>query len=240
MKNAIITGAHGDIGFGISERLAKKHWNLILISKSPIEEARIRKLQSYRVDVDCFTFDLMDKNKLRNCFTNLMEKNIEVHALINNAGIYPIVPVEKYSEELWDTVINVNLTAAFRCTLYSIPLMKASGGRIVNISSTGAHLGSRDPGYAASKAGLIGLTKSLSKTLGKYNILVNAIAPGMIDSRMSRRMKKVDRLKNIETSPLKRAGKIEDVVGAVDFLLSDDSSFITGATIDVNGGIYLR
>lgn len=240
MKNVIITGAHGDIGFGIAERLAQSHWNLILISKTPIEERNISKLRNYDIKIDCFIFDLMEKSELKSCFSALMKKNIKVDALINNAGIYPIVPIEKYSEDLWDKVININLTSAFQCIIYTLPLMKASGGRIVNISSTGAHLGSRDPGYAASKAGLIGLTKSLSKTLGKYNILVNAVAPGMIDTQMSRRMKKTDRLKNIETSPLKRAGNIKDVVGAVEFLLSDDSSYITGSTIDVNGGIYLR
>jgi 3-oxoacyl-[acyl-carrier protein] reductase len=95
-------------------------------------------------------------------------------------------------------------------------------------------------GYSASKAGLIGFTKSLARNLAKYNIRVNAIAPGTIDTKMSRLMKKEDREKNKQNTLLKRLGKPEDIIGAVSFLLSEDSNYITGTTIDINGGLYMR
>jgi len=95
-------------------------------------------------------------------------------------------------------------------------------------------------GYSASKAGLIGFTKSLARNLAKYNIKVNAIAPGTIDTKMSRLMKKEDREKNKQNTLLKRLGKPEDIIGAVNFLLSEDSNYITGTTIDINGGLYMR
>lgn len=240
MKNVVITGAHGDIGFSIAERLAKEGWNLYLISKHRIEQDRIQQIERNHVTVVNEEFDISDWHKLELFFNTLRKRKIEIQALINNAGIYPIVSFEKYTKILWDSVIDINLSSSFRCVQYAYPLMKNSGGRIVNISSTGAHLGSRDPGYAASKAGLIGLTKSLAKSLAKYNILVNAIAPGMIDTKMSRRMGKEDRIKNVENSLVKRVGNVKDVSGAVHFLLSADASFITGATLDVNGGLYLR
>lgn len=142
--------------------------------------------------------------------------------------------------DLWNKVLMINLTSPFLIIKNVLPLMKKKGGVIINISSTGAYLGSRDVGYSASKAGLIGFTKSLARNLAKYNIRVNAIAPGTIDTKMSRLMKKEDREKNKQNTLLKRLGKPEDIIGAVSFLLSEDSNYITGTTIDINGGLYMR
>lgn len=240
MKTALITGAHGDIGFSIAKRLSEDKWNLILLSKHKISTTNIKTLENLGSKVSTFEIDFLNKNIVKSFFEELKKEQKRIDVLINNAGVYPIVSFEKYTDDLWDLVIEINLSATFRCIKYALPFMKHYGGRIVNISSTGAHLGSRDPAYSASKAGQIGLTKSLARSLSKYNILVNAVAPGMIDTRMSRRMKTKDRQKNIENSLVKRAGNVNDVAGAVSFLLSEDASYITGSTIDVNGGLYIR
>lgn len=160
--------------------------------------------------------------------------------IADNADGYPIISFEDYSLEKWQKVLTINLTAPFMIIQAALPLMKTYGGKIINMSSTGGHLGSRDIAYSSSKAGLIGLTKSVARSLAKYNITVNAIAPGMIKTKMSKRMSLESINKNLETVLIKRPGLPSDIVGVVSFLLSKDSDYITGFTIDVNGGLYIR
>lgn len=152
---------------------------------------------------------------------------------------YPIVSFSEYTLDLWKEVHAVNVTGAFIVTSELRDLI-CKGGRVVTVVSGAAHLGSRDLGYSASKAALLGLTKSLAMNLADQEILVNAVCPGPIDTPMSLRMppKRVDEYKH--RILLKRFGIPEEVASAVAFLLSPESSFTTGATIDVNGGLYLR
>lgn len=240
-KNIVITGGEGDIGFAIAKRLADQNNNIYLLDKSAGNTDRIIKLKAtYKDSVKFYKVDLSSEKESRIIISKIGKEAKKIYALINSAGIYPVTKMEDYNLTLWNQVLSVNLTAAFLCTKLVLPYMKRSGGRIINISSTAAHLGSRDPGYSASKSGMIGLTKSNARSLAKYKINVNAIAPGMIDGQMSRKMKPKDIRDNIKKTILKRYGLPSDICGAVDFLLSEDSSFITGFTIDVNGGLYIR
>lgn len=237
MKKILLTGANGDIGFAICTRLVQDGFFVICLNHHAFSLQQKKKLP---------------KNNYAELLVNL-ENVAEIHAtmgkiaklyplifgLINNSGVYPIVPIEKYSLALWERVISINLTAPFLLTQLVAPLMK-SGGKIINISSTGAHLGSRDAAYSASKAGLIGLTKSTARSLAKYNITVNAIAPGMIVDKMSRHMTRESIQKNREASLVNRFGVPTDVSGVVSFLLSSDADYLTGVTLDVNGGMYIR
>lgn len=241
MKNVIITGAHGDIGFAIAERLAEEKWNLYLTSKTQIELGKLESLRrKNKGRVEFYKFDITNIQDIKLFFQSIRKTTNQIDGLVNNAGIYPIIPFEQYTLNIWENVINVNITAPFYCIQSALPFMKNAGGKIVNISSIVAQFGSRDPGYATTKAGLIGLTKSCAKSLAKYKIFVNAVAPGIIDTQMSRRGKEEDRQKSIEATLLKRVGEVSDISGAVSFLLSKDSNYITGTTLDVNGGLYIR
>lgn len=240
-KNVLLTGANGDIGFAIAKRLAQEKYTIIAFTHTKKRLAELTDLgKKYKIKMELINIDLSRPNNIKRAFEGIKQKYSSLYALINNAGIYPIISFEDYNLQLWNSVLTVNLTAPFLCIKYALPLMKKNGGRIINISSTGAHLGSRDVGYSASKAGLIGLTKSTARSLAQYNIRVNALAPGTIDTTMSRRMKEEDREKNKEASLIKRLGVPEDIVGAISFLLSNDSDYITGVTLDINGGLYIR
>jgi 3-oxoacyl-[acyl-carrier protein] reductase len=153
--------------------------------------------------------------------------------------VYPIVSFSEYTLELWNEVHAVNVTGAF-IAARELRNVISRGGRIVTVVSGAAHVGSRDLGYSASKAALLGLTKSLAMNLAEQGILVNAVCPGPIESAMSQRMpaERVGEYK--QKMLLGRFGTPEEVASVVDFLLSPENSFMTGATVDVNGGQYLR
>ncbi len=240
-KNIIVTGANGGLGTAIVQRLIEEKFSLILFdnNNSQLESFSELALKNDTL-LKFFTFDISNPTNIKEIFQQLESEYDSIFGLVNNVGIYPIKRLEEYTLELWHQVVDVNLTSAFLCTQLVLPFMKKAGGKIINIASTGAHLGSRDPGYSSSKAGLIGLTKSCARNLSQYNIQVNAIAPGMIDTQMSRRMRPEDRQKNVEMSLVRRMGIPTDVSGVVQFLLSSDSDYINGFTIDVNGGMYIR
>lgn len=162
-----------------------------------------------------------------------------IDILVNNAGITKDNLILKMSEEEFDAVLDTNLKGAFFCMKHAAKLMlKQKGGRIINISSISGIVG--NPGqanYCAAKAGLIGITKSLARELGSRGITVNAVAPGFIETDMTRELSEQIRAGMLSQIPLKRAGSAEDVAQAVAFLASDHASYITGQTLQVNGGM---
>lgn len=229
----VVTGADGDIGRAVCLELVNRGYEVLAIDRVFRDRNWITK------KIEAIVLDLTQFLQVTEFKDDLVSKKIRFDGLVNNAGVYPIKRVHEYDLLLWNQVLDINLTAPFLLTeLFSELLI--DGGAIVNVSSTGAHLGSRDPGYSASKAGLLGLTKSYARGFSDRKIRVNAVAPGMIETQMSRRMKHTDRQKNIENSLLGRIGRPEEVAKVVAFLISDDSSYITGTTLDVNGGLYLR
>lgn len=159
--------------------------------------------------------------------------------LINNAGIMRDRSLKKMTEDDWQSVLRVNLTGAYHCIQQAAPLLR-SGGRIVNIASVAAHLGFfGQANYAASKAGLIALTKVAARELARQGVTVNAIAPGVIDTEMGRMIPPEVTQKFIEQIPLGRLGQIEDVVNVAMFLCSPLSAYLTGQVLNVNGGFYM-
>lgn len=232
-KTVLVTGADGDIGRAVCTELTSKGYVVIAI------DIRFRDLHWSSSLIQTFEIDLADSTAVDKFFSTLKMKNQKLVGVVNNAGIYLIKRFYEYDMQDWTEVLDINLKVPFLITKLAEPLLKDNSS-VVNVSSTGAHLGSRDPGYSSSKAGLLGLTKSCARSLSGRGIRVNAVAPGMIDTQMSRKMADVDKQKNIENALLKRAGKPQEVAKVICFLISEDSSYITGTTIDVNGGLYIR
>jgi 3-oxoacyl-[acyl-carrier protein] reductase len=171
-----------------------------------------------------------------------LERHGRIDVLVNNAGILPRVPLMEVTPEVWHRTMQVNLDAAFFCSQAVLPAMREQGrGRIINISSMSARTGGQasPPHYATSKTGLVGMTRALARVVGAWGVTVNAVAPGMIDTEMLAALTPEQRRWWLEQIPLARLGTPEDVAAAVAFLASDDAAYITGTTLDVNGGYFM-
>ena len=242
-KTAVVTGASRGIGKAAALALAGAGYNLCLNALSDREElARVAE-QADRASAEVMyrTGDISDEEFVRSFFREVDEKFGGADILVNNAGIYIRKSVLELDLQDWKKTIDVNLTGAFLCSKASIPhMIEKSWGRIINISSQLAVKGSRHGAhYAASKAGLLGLTKSMAIELGEYGINVNAILPGTIKTRILEHYSEKE-LQNMALAvPLKRIGTPEDVAGAVLFLASAGASYINGASINVSGGLLI-
>jgi 3-oxoacyl-[acyl-carrier protein] reductase len=165
-----------------------------------------------------------------------------IYALVNNAGITRDNLLMRMKDEEWDDIVRTNLTAVFRlCRLCVRDMVRAREGRIVNVVSVSGEMGNAgQTNYAATKAGVIGFSKSLAREIGSRNITVNCVAPGFIDTDMTKGLPEVQREAVVQHIPLGRFGRAEEVAAAVGFLASAPAAYITGATIDVNGGMLMR
>lgn len=240
-KTALITGGTKGIGKAIASVLAQNDYNIVLNYRSNEEVANKTKeeLISFGAEVKLAKGDV---SKLDDC-KNIIDLGIEtfgkIDVLVNNAGINRDNLIVRMSEEDFDDVINSNLKSAFlMMKLVSRHMSKNRYGKIINISSVVGIAGNAGQvNYAASKAGIIGMTKSLAKELGSRNVLVNAIAPGFIKSDMTEKLdeKTIDKYK--QSISLNRLGEAEDVANLVKFLASDESNYITGQVISVDGGM---
>lgn len=243
MKTAIVTGASKGIGATIALRLNELGYNLVLnyrSNTSSMEELinSFTNKQTENLIIQCDISSYEDAKKLVDA---AYEKFGAVDALINNAGITKDNILPLMSEEEFDLVIDTNLKGTFNCCRHIAKrMMKQKHGRIVNISSVVGLAGNAGQvNYSASKAGVIGMTKSMARELGKKNILVNAIAPGFIQTEMTDKIPediKAEMMKNI---PLNKLGQPEDIADAVEFLISDKASYITGQVLSINGGFYM-
>lgn len=235
-KVAIITGAAKGIGSSIAYQLAADNCFIIIVDIDKNAGLNFEKElgQDYAKFISC---DITQESNVRSLFKNVINDYKKVDILINNAGILKDNIIWKMPSEDFDEVVNVNLKGYWlMCKQAAIIMREQQFGRIVNVSSR-AWLG--NPGqtnYSASKAGVIGLTRSLALELGRYNVLVNAVAPGFIDTPLTQALpqKIIDKL--IEAQPTKSAGQPEDVANAVAFLCADKTKFITGQVIYVDGG----
>lgn len=242
-KTAIITGASGGIGTAIARKLNLLGYNLVLNYRNNkdsvenlIKSFNNKETQNLIVKADISVFE---EAKL------LINEGIKafntIDVLVNNAGITKDNLILLMSEDDFDSVINTNLKGTFNCIKHvSKKMVKQKHGRIINISSVVALSGNAgQSNYCSSKAGIIGMTKSLAKELARKNILVNAVAPGFIETKMTSNLSdsvKSEMLKNI---PLNRFGSPDDIANTVEFLVSENSSYITGQVISVNGGLYM-
>lgn len=242
-KTAIVTGAAKGIGRAIAIKLASLGANIVLNYRSS-EEAAIEveeEIKKYGVDVLKYKCDIRNINEVEGLINAAKERFQVIDIMINNAGITKDTLIMRMKEEDFDSVINTNLKGVFNCLKCISPIMlKQKCGKIVSISSVVGIVGNAGQvNYAASKAGVIGMTKSLAKELGARGITVNAVAPGFIETDMTDKLKdnyKEEAKKNI---PLRRFGQVEDVANVVSFLVSNEADYITGQVIHVDGGMVM-
>jgi len=244
-KTAIITGGGRGIGRAITLALAQKKFNVVVsyIMRPDCGEqtaADVRKLGCEALVVQA---DVTKRESVRQLISTATEKFGAVDVLVNNAGILQQKPFNTISDEDWDTMLATNLKSVFLCSQEIMPVMvRQGGGSIINISSSGGQLGGMlAVHYAVSKAGVISLTRSLARVGAPDGIRVNCVTPGLIETEMSQKEihSEVGQQKIGKEIPLRRAGQVEEVATAVAFLASDEASYITGQSINVNGGLYM-
>ncbi len=240
-KVAIVTGAGRGIGRAIALTFAGYGATVVVNycgSKEKAEEV-VEMIKKKGKNAIAYQADVADYEAVRQMFTEVTKQFGKVDILVNNAGITRDNLILKMSEEEFDAVIDTNLKGVFNCLKQASRLMlKQKSGRIVNISSISGIIGNAGQvNYSAAKAGVIGMTKSLAKELGSRNITVNAIAPGYINTDMTAVLKEDLKEKVMELIPLKRLGEVEDIAETAAFLASDKAAYITGQTIQVDGGL---
>jgi len=240
-KTTLITGASRGIGKGIAEVFAKNGSNIAFTYNASVDAAKAleKELQSYGVKVKGFQSNAADFDAAQQLAVDVLEEFGTIDVLINNAGITKDNLLLRISEEDFDKVIEVNLKSVFNLTKAVIrPMMKQRSGSIINMSSVvGVKGNAGQSNYAASKAGILGFTKSIALELGSRNIRCNAIAPGFIETEMTGKLPEETVKSWREAIPLKRGGTPEDIANACVFLASDMSNYITGQTLNVDGGM---
>ena len=242
-KCAIVTGASRGIGKAIAKKLASLGANIVLNYRSNEEEAiKVQEeILAYGVEVLLYKCDISDFNAVSEMVKCSKEKFGNIDIMVNNAGITKDTLILRMKEEDFDKVIDVNLKGVFNCLKAITPIMvKQKVGKIVNLSSVVGLVGNAGQvNYAASKAGVIGMTKSLAKEVGSRGITVNAVAPGFIDTDMTEILGEKFKEEAKKNIPLKRLGNPEDVAGAVAYLVGDEASYITGQVLNVDGGMVM-
>ena len=240
-KIALITGATRGIGKEIALTLAQEGYNIAINYRTENDELKTTKKEIENLNVECLAVkgDISKFEDTENIVKQVIEKFGKIDVLVNNAGITKDMLLMRMKPEDFKSVIDVNLIGTFNMTKNVISHMtKARSGRIINISSVvGISGNAGQTNYSASKAGIIGFTKSLAKEVASRNILVNAVAPGFIQTSMTDVLKEEVKEEIAKTIPLKRMGTTKDVANVVKFLASEDSSYITGQVINVNGGM---
>ena len=238
-KNALVTGASGDIGRSIAVALHEAGAQVI------ISGTRLEPLEALKSELGerahIILCDLSDKDEVRLMLSKAIETLGSIDILINNAGITQDNLFMRMSDDEWNNVINVNLSSTMQlCRGVLRGMMKSRWGRIVNISSVVGVTG--NPGqanYAASKAGVIGMSKSLAYEVASRGITVNCVAPGFISSAMTDKLNDKQKDSIISSIPSKRMGDSKDVAAAVSYLTSNEASYVTGQTLHVNGGLAM-
>lgn len=242
-KVALITGATRGIGRQIAIELAKAGYDIAMNYRKENEELVMTKQEIEAQNVKCLAVkgDVSNWEETQNMVEEIINQWGEISILVNNAGMTKDKLLLRMEKEDFESVLAVNLTGTFNVTKNVIPyMMKKRQGRIINISSVVGIMGNAgQTNYAASKAGMIGFTKSLAKEVAARNILVNAIAPGFIQTDMTDILKEEVKEEIAKNIPLKRMGTATDVANVVKFLASEDSSYITGQVIQVDGGMLM-
>ncbi len=236
---ALVTGASRGIGKAIAERLAKDGFFVVGTATS---DTGAEAISAYLGENGKgLKLDVANADSVAEVIKTVTDEFGSPTVLVNNAGITRDNLLMRMKDEEWDSIINTNLTSVFRMSKAVLRgMMKAKTGRIINISSVvGATGNAGQANYAAAKAGMVGFTKSMAKEVGSRNITVNTVAPGFIDTDMTRELN--DDIKNnlLSSIPLSRLGAPEEIAHTVSFLVSEGAGYITGETIHVNGGMYM-
>ncbi len=242
-KVALITGATRGIGRQIAITLSKEGYHIALNYRKENQELESVKKEIEANQVECFAIkgDVSNFDDCEEFVKQVIEKFGKIDVLVNNAGITKDMLLMRMKKEDFEQVVNVNLVGTFNVTKSVIShMLKARSGRIINISSVvGISGNAGQTNYAASKAGIIGFTKSLAKEVASRNILVNAIAPGFIGTSMTEVLKEEVKEEIAKSIPLKRMGTAQDVANCVKFLASEESSYMTGQVLQVDGGMLM-
>ena len=241
-KVAIITGASRGIGEAIAIQLSKCNANIILTARNAKGLDTVKALiNAHGGHAHAILSDVSSISSFTKLVATTIDKFGRIDILVNNAGISHDNIIIRMTEEDWDSVLNINLKGCFNgIKSVTRQMIKNKGGRIINITSVIGQIGNiGQSNYAASKAGIIGLTKSMAKELGSRNITVNAVAPGYISTDMTSNMRNDLKEKMKSSIPLGRLGAPDDVANLVCFLASDDAGYITGQTLNVDGGMVM-
>jgi 3-oxoacyl-[acyl-carrier protein] reductase len=242
-KIALVTGGSRGIGRSIARRLAEAGADVMIVYRQAAAEAEsiVQEIRSLGRNAQAFQADVGSMAGAKDVVENILTSTTRLDILVNNAGITRDGLLMRMGEEDWDAVLNTNLKSVFLMTKAAIrPMMSQRSGKVINISSIAGVIGNAgQTNYSASKAGMIGFTKSLAKELGSRNIQVNAVAPGFIETDMTAALNEEQRKKLAEMIPLKRTGKPEEVAAVVRFLASAESDYITGQVICVDGGMVM-
>lgn len=240
---AIVTGGTRGIGLAIAHRLAKDGFDLLVTYRGDEEAAAAAReaLAPLGRRVEVLAADISTADGAGATIEAAMQRLGRLDALINNAGITRDTLIMRMSEDDWDAVLTTNLKGAFLTSKAAIrPMLRQRSGRIVNLTSVVGLVGNAgQANYAAAKAGLVGLTKTLAKEVGSRGITVNAVAPGFITTRLTDDLSDEIKQNLLKNTPLGRLGTPDDVAGAVAFLTSDDAAFITGHVLSVDGGLSM-
>jgi 3-oxoacyl-(acyl-carrier-protein) reductase len=242
-KVALVTGSSRGIGRAIALELAKRGFSVVINNDEKPQEKvevmnEIKKIGQRALYIQA---DVSDPDQVEEMIKKILNDFCRIDILVNNAGVVMDKKLENMSIEQWNRVISVNLTGTFNCTKSVIKYMKEQGeGKIINIASVVGEIGNfGQSNYAASKGGVIAFTKTVAKEYAKDGILVNAIAPGFINTKILQNIPEKVMQKILEQIPLGRLGAPEEVAKLVCFLASDDANYITGQVININGGVYM-
>jgi len=240
-KIAIVTGSYGDIGRAICQKLASNGIKIALIGRDlkKLKSQKSKLLEKNKTEIIISNLDVSDFNSYKDAVDSIISKWGKIDILINNAGITKDNIIIRMSNEEWEDVINTNLKGTFiGCKLVSKFMIKQKYGKIINISSVVGKIGNKgQANYVASKAGMDGITKTLSKELGSRGINVNSIAPGYIETSMTNSLSEKIKNELFNKISLNRFGKPEEVASLVNFLISKEASYITGQIISLDGGM---
>jgi 3-oxoacyl-[acyl-carrier protein] reductase len=240
---ALVTGGSRGIGRACAKRLAKDGFTVYLtyVSKPELAAEVVAEIEAEGGSAKAFLLDSSNREAVAAFFKDELKGKVTLAAVVNNAGITRDGLLIRMKPEDWDKVISVNLTGAFAVLQESAKLMsKQRQGSIINISSIVGQMGNAgQANYVAAKAGLIGLTKSAAREMAGRGLRVNAVTPGFIESDMTRDLPEKVAEAMMEQIPLKRLGQPEDIAAAVSFLASENSAYVTGQVLAVNGGMYM-
>ena len=240
-KVAVITGAYGDIGFSICEKFAENGINLAILGRD-LERLELKKKylnDNYNVDIFSCNLDVSDPGSYKICIEKIISKFEKIDILVNNAGVTKDNIIMRMSNEDWNNVIETNLKGTFLgCKYVSKIMVKQKYGKIINISSIVGQIGNKgQTNYVASKAGIDGITKSLAKELGSRGININSIAPGYIETNMTKLLNDNIKKELLDKISLNRFGQPIEVANLAYFLVTEEASYINGQIINLDGGM---
>ena len=239
---AFVTGASRGIGRAIALTLCRANFDIIVASPEIERNEQVaEEIRACSGEAITMNLDVTSPESVKEVFSKTLKDKTRIDVLVNNAGVTRDGLSLRMKQADWDLVMNINLNGAFRCTQQVLPsMMRNRWGRIINIASVVGQAGAAgQANYAASKGGMIAMTKALAQEIGSRGVTVNAIAPGYIETDMTRVLPEEVKAKILAQVPLGRIGQPEDIAAAVKFLASEEAAYITGHVLAVNGGMYM-